>query len=125
MSHPPCLCGFPVGLVGGVYCMAGFDGRSWLKPTHHCPYLQIGSVKPIILHAQLELVVADAFDLICDGFGSLLSLIAPAWPYGPANGVLARGGARCGWPPPLLAFALVCVYLVRFYFESVEMLTRR
>jgi hypothetical protein len=45
-------------------------------------------------------------------------LIAPAWPAGPGNGMLVRGGVRCCWPPPLLAF-------VRFYFESVEMLTRR
>src|ERR1700730_13780331 len=34
-------------------------------------------------------------------------LIAPAWPVGLANGMLARGGVRCCWRLPALAFALV------------------
>jgi len=33
--------------------------------------------------------------------------IAPAWPYGPANGVLARVGARSRWRLPRLTFALI------------------
>ena len=44
-------------------------------------------------------------------------VIAPARPYGPANGVLARAGARFRWRPPHLAFTLVRGCLFRF-FES-------
>ena len=43
---------------------------------------------------------ARSFVLPMVGATASSVLIAPAWLYGPANGVLYRGGARCRLPPP-------------------------